>query len=357
MALQYLTPALVGKLAASLGINSTVAQTIIKAAVPVILGSLAGKASQPDGARSLFDVLAKQDTGLLGRLGSVLGSPQQKTIAEQGSNVLGSLLGQSSLGTLINAVAKYSNINSTAAGGVIGMLAPIVLGTLGQQQKSSRLDASGIAKLLGDQQTNIASAIPSDLSRLLAGSGLLDAVLPKAEAAAAPASRTPASPTPASPTPTSPTPAQPAKPFNGWPWAALVAAASVLWGTWFGGDPAPWSNVPVPPRLMAGSTDVAGEMDVALKSLHGLLSTVKDKASAEAALPQLKLAQTTFERLDGAAKQLPSDGKRMLAGYIASWLPVITPVMTSLLANTNAAPLVKPIIDAVKGRLEALANG
>ena len=338
MALQYLTPVLVGKLASSLGINSTIANTIVRAAVPVILGSLVGKVAKPEGASALFDVLAKQDTGLLGRLSTVLGSPQQKTIAEQGSNVLGSLLGTSSLGSLVNAVSKYSNANTTATTGIIGMLAPIVLGTLSQQQKSSNLDAGGLVKLLGEQKANIASAIPADLSRLLAGSGLLDAVAPKAAAAATP-------------------PPAPAKPFNGWPWAALVAAASLLWGSWFGGDPAPWAAIPAPPRLMAGATDVSGELDTALKSLHGLLSTVKDKASADTAAPQLRLAQTQIERLDTAAKQLPSDSKRILAAYVASWLPVITPVMTSLLANSSAGPIVKPMLDAMRGKLEALSKG
>lgn len=338
MALQYLTPVLVGKLASSLGINSTIANTIVRAAVPVILGALVGKSAKPEGARALFDVLAKQDTGLLGRLGSVLGSPQQKTIAEQGSNILGSLLGTSSLGSLVGSVSKFANVETTATTGIIGMLAPIVLGTLSQQQKSSNLDPGGLAKLLGEQKSNIASAIPADLSRLLTGSGLLDAVTPKAAPPSVP-------------------PPAPAKPFNGWPWAALVAAASLLWGSWFGSDPAPWAAVPAPPRLMAGSTDVSGELDTTLKSLHGLMASIKDKASAEAAAPQLRLAQTRIDQLDSAAKQLPTDSRRILAGYVASWLPVINPVMATLLANTNAGPIVKPVLDAMRAKIEALARG
>ncbi len=337
MALQYLTPVLVGKLASSLGINSTVANTIVRGAVPVILGALVGKAAKPDGAGALFDVLAKQDTGILGRLSTVLGSAQQKTIGEQGSNALGSLLGTSPLGALVKAVSKYANVDTTATTGVIGMLAPIVLGTLSQQQKSANLDAGGLAKLLGDQKANIASAIPADLSRMLAGSGLLDAVTPKA-AMASPA-------------------AAPAKPFNGWPWAALVAAASLFWGSWFGGEPSPWAAVPAPPRLMAGATDVPGELDVALKSLYGLLSTVKDKASAEAAARQLRLAQSQFDRLDTAARQLPADSRRILAAHVATWLPVITLAMASPLANSGSGPIVKPMLDAMRGKLDGLAKG
>lgn len=105
---------------------------------------------------------------------------------------------------------------------------------------------------------------------------------------------------------------------------------------------------------MAGTTDVAGELDTALKSLYGLLATVKDKASAEAAAPQLRLAQTQLDRLDAAAKKLPADSRRILGAYISVWLPVITPVMTTVLANTSTSPIVKPMVDAMRGKLDAL---
>lgn len=348
IALQYLAPALIGKLASGLGLGQGITEKIVKVAVPIILGALATKASKPDGARALFDVLGKTDTGLLGRLSSVLGSPQQKTIAEQGSNVLGSLLGTTALGSLVGAVSKFSGASQSATGGLLGMLAPVVLGTLSQQQKSNGLDAGGIAKLLDDQKSNIAAAIPGDLSKLLGGSGLLDAVIPKTSAA------TSASVSSAA---TSTTPAAPAKPFNGWPWAALVAVAMLLWGSMFTGPPAPWANIPAPPRLMSGDTDVAGELDVQLKSLHGLLAGMKDKTKAEQALQHLRATTSSIERLEKASKQLPDESKRVLGGYVASWLPLLTPMITQLVGNSAIAPLVKPLLDGVAGRLQAMAKG
>ncbi len=353
MVLQYLAPALVGKLASGSGVSQTITEKLIKAAVPTILGALVGKAAKPDGARALFDVLCKQDTGLLGRLSSVLGSPQQKTIAEQGTGVLGSLLGTSSLGSLVGAVAKFSGANEQQTSGLIGMLAPIVLGTLSQQQKSSNLDAGGVAKLLSDQKSNISSHIPGELAKMLSGSGLLDAVIPRMAA-----SPTASSGTSSSTTSSYGSTARPAVAgFNGWPWAVLVGLASLLWGSMFSGPPSPWANVAAPPRLMAGGTDVAGELDVALKGLHGLMSTVKDKGTAEAALPQLKAAQSTIDKLsDTAMKQLPTDSKRAMAGYVSSWLPVLTPVMTGLIGNTGAGPVVKPVLDLLQSRLVGLTK-
>lgn len=159
-----------------------------------------------------------------------------------------------------------------------------------------------------------------------------------------------------SPSPARTEPAAAASSFNGWPWAILVGIASLLWGALFSGPPSPWSSVPAPPRLMAGSTDVAGEMDTTLKSLYSLMTTIRDRNTAETALPQFRAAQSTFERLEGAAKQLGTNDKRVLAGYVSSWLPVVTQLMTGLSGNTTAGPVVKPILDTILGKLQAFTK-
>jgi hypothetical protein len=45
MAMQYLSPMIIDKLATSLGINSTIARTAIGAILPSILGGIVGKAT------------------------------------------------------------------------------------------------------------------------------------------------------------------------------------------------------------------------------------------------------------------------------------------------------------------------
>src|SRR5262245_38067149 len=56
------------------------------------------------------------------------------------------------------------------------MLAPIVMGTIGQQQGTRSFDAGGIANLLASQKDNIAAALPAGFSNLLGGTGLLDSL-------------------------------------------------------------------------------------------------------------------------------------------------------------------------------------
>jgi hypothetical protein len=51
-----------------------------------------------------------------------------------------------------------------------------VLGVLGQRQRSSELDASGLARLLTSQKDSILAALPSGFSKYLGETGILDAV-------------------------------------------------------------------------------------------------------------------------------------------------------------------------------------
>ena len=56
---------------------------------------------------------------------------------------------------------------------MLSMLGPVVLGALGQQQRSTGLDASGLVSLLTSQKDQIAAAIPSGLAGQLSAAGLI----------------------------------------------------------------------------------------------------------------------------------------------------------------------------------------
>ena len=355
--MQFLGPAIIGKLASSVGINNTMAQKLIAAAIPTILAALAGKVAQPSGASMLSDIVGKQDPGLLGKLASVIGGPQQKQIADQGSNVLGSLLGNSALGSLAGALTKFSGVGEAPTKTLLGMLAPVVLGTLAQQQKSSNLDAGGLARMLMGQKDNISQAIPADFAKLLGGTGLLDSLGSSASKAAEPAAKSMASATPSS---SASTPARTAVPvarasaFNWWPWLIAIGLAGAAWWYLFAVPRPQLSTIPTVPRVMVGSTDVGGQVETSLKGLQGLLASIKDPQSAQNALPRLRDTQVALDKISG---DVSGDAKRQIATYVAQWLPTLTPLINSLLANSAIAPLVKPVLDNLTKRLEAMAKG
>ena len=65
--LQFLAPAIINKIAGSLGMGQGLAGKAIAAAIPAILAGLAGSASRSGGAANLAGVLASTDSTIAGR--------------------------------------------------------------------------------------------------------------------------------------------------------------------------------------------------------------------------------------------------------------------------------------------------
>ena len=182
MIMQLLGPSIINRLAASLGANQGLVGKAISAAVPAILAGLTSMASRGGGAGAAFRTLSPNKTpSILSNLGDLIGSPQQQTVAENGTDILSSLLGGSSTNALAGALSKFAGLSGAQGSSLLGMLAPLVLGQLGQVQKSSALDAGGLANLLNSQKDNIANALPSGFSKLLGGTGILELVRHKIE--------------------------------------------------------------------------------------------------------------------------------------------------------------------------------
>ena len=106
----------------------------------------------------------------------MLGKGGQSSFIEQGSQLLSSLLGGRDQNALAQAVGKFAGLGQDGAGLLLGMLAPVVMGTIARHQGTGSGDASGITGLLASQKDNIAAAMPAGFSNLLSGTGLLDAL-------------------------------------------------------------------------------------------------------------------------------------------------------------------------------------
>src|SRR5262244_2250315 len=187
--MQFLTPDMMGRIASALGLDRNNTQTAIGAAIPGLLAGLSGVAAQPGGAQKLVDTV-RQQTGALGSFANMIGASGQSSLIEKGSQILSSLLGGREQTALAGAVSKYAGLGQNASGSLLGMLAPIVMGTIGQQQGTRSLDAGGIASLLSSQKDNIAAALPAGFANLLGGSGLLDSLGGAARTATAAAGQT-----------------------------------------------------------------------------------------------------------------------------------------------------------------------
>jgi hypothetical protein len=164
--MQFLTPDMIGRIASALGLDRNNTQTAIGATVPGLLAGLSGVSAQPGGAQKLVDAV-RQQTDALGSFAKMIGDSGQSSLIEKGSQILSSLLGGRDQTALAGAVGKYAGLGQGASGSLLGMLAPIVMGTIGKQQGTRSLDAGAITSLLSSQKDNIAAALPSGFANLL----------------------------------------------------------------------------------------------------------------------------------------------------------------------------------------------
>src|SRR5215472_11612946 len=148
-----LTPKTIGPISNAIGETPEATKSALGTAVPGILGSVLGKVSaSPSGATDVFNMLkqgasqgAWHDNISSAAQGIGGGAPS----ASQQS-LLGSLLG-SKLGPVSDFISGHAGVSSGSAMSLLGMAAPLVMGTLGKQVSSQGLNAGGLGQLLTSQ--------------------------------------------------------------------------------------------------------------------------------------------------------------------------------------------------------------
>ena len=238
---QVLTPQLVGSLARAIGVNEAIAQKLVAAAIPTVLGALATTAAAPGGAKKIVDAVSNSDPDLLSKLTGAIGGGNIRQLSE-GSNWLGGLLGGSGVASIAGALSQVSGgAPLPAAQAAIGAVSQAAIGAIGQQDPSSWSDPSSIAALLGSQKDAIAAALPPDLSKALSTTGLLAglgglgaAAMRAASATVSPAARAPTTAPPPPPIAAPPPPPPAAARLSGFPmWAIIVLIVIVLAAVWW----------------------------------------------------------------------------------------------------------------------------
>lgn len=167
----------VNQLGGLLGESGANTERAVSGAVPAILGGLMNSSGSGDGASRLNAALDDHDDSILDNIGGLLGGGNHSQVANQGSSMLGNLLGGNALGSIAGALSGFSGLGRGSSGSLIGMLAPIVMSVLRRQRNSQGLDAGGLASMLSGQRDNIAAAMPAGFDTHLEKEGLGDSLL------------------------------------------------------------------------------------------------------------------------------------------------------------------------------------
>lgn len=171
-------PAL-GQLGALLGEDNNKTEAALGAAVPGLLSGLTSQANA-DGGASLFNAVKDQDDSILDDIGGLLTGGNSSNVMNQGSSMLGSLLGNGAAGGLASAVAGLTGIGGKSSSGLMGMLMPIVLGMIKRKIFGGgggfSQNAGGLLSLLNDQKDNVQAAMPNGFQSQLQSSGFMDQI-------------------------------------------------------------------------------------------------------------------------------------------------------------------------------------
>jgi hypothetical protein len=369
--MQFLTPDMVARIARTLGIDPDAAQKVVSAAVPTILASFAGLAAKPAGAQQLSETVQQQRPDMLSQITNVIGGPDQKAIADTGSGLLSTLLGGSGLNGLVSATSTFAGINQNASKTVLGLIAPMVLGALGQQQRDGGLDANGLANLLSSQKDQITAAMPSGLANMLGARGMLDALDGSlrrgADTASAAAGRMASTMSDSARGAGQVGYGAARRPLTAsWPlWIlGLVVLAGLGW--YFLGE-REHQLVEQTRGLInkatedvatktPNPTDVSADLTSSVDTVRTTLQGITDPTSARAALPKLQQATEQLERINSLAAQLPPSSRKELASLVEASMPALNRLCDRALSNPQVAGLAKPAIDALHAKLQSLAQ-
>jgi hypothetical protein len=369
---------LVARIATSLGLDKSLIERTLGAGLPTLLAALGSLVSKPGGAAALNSEVLRQEPQLYQNLGPLIGGANMNARIDAGASTLKSLLGQSTMSQLINAVSRYSGVGEVGTTNLMGLLGPIVMSVLSDQQRSS---GRSPADLIVAEKDNIARALPSGMADGLKRSGMLDWVTSKQAPEAYKA-------------------AEPEFEFrsakgrkSGWndvgsapSWtipALAVLAFGLAWYLLSGPSTTDVAkNAPPPPKVEAPLTtgalpeprlaalpsldslrgikvddvDLGTQVTDAVNGLRGALAGVSDEASAQSALDPLKRSVTDFERVKGLADQLSPELKRTLASAIAGARPVLDGLFDKALQIPGVSGIIKPTIDSIRSELDTLAT-
>jgi hypothetical protein len=282
---------------------------------------------------------------------------------------------------MAQAVGKFAGTGDSGGKSLLGILGPIVLGALGQQQRNAGLDANGLASLLRSQKDQITAAIPSGLADQLGAAGLID----RAEAglrsgataaASAAASRVESASQRAS---TSAASSWGAGTSGASTFASrtgqlpyLLAALIVLAGiAWYAierrgqesvaelpakAQPANETVGMAPANLTVDGVNLAGQLNSSINTLKSALPGMTDASAAQAALPKINEAIAQLNDLTARVQKLSPEGRSTFAKMIVLVTPSVREMCDKVLATPGVAPVAKPAIDDLRAKMDSLSR-
>ncbi|TCI92737.1 DUF937 domain-containing protein [Tenacibaculum sp. M341] len=140
---------IISGVAGSTGQDSSKTGSVLTMALPVLMKAMQRNASTPEGAEGLMGALNKHDGGILDNLGGLFGGGVDQSVVNDGSKILGHVLGSKQQGVQ-QVIGQKAGMDAGAVGDILKTAAPILMGMLGKQSRQNGVsNSNGIGDLLG----------------------------------------------------------------------------------------------------------------------------------------------------------------------------------------------------------------
>ena len=163
MITQQVAGAAARSMAQRLGVSEATAQRAVQIAVPLIVAALARNAAQPGGAQELHQAVNNDHDGSI--FGNLLGYFNNQQQTADGAGILGHVLGKQQA-PIQNNLAQAAGLDPSTAGSILEMVAPLVMGAVGQAQQQNNLDAGGLSQYLDSQKQEAEETAPDLMGAL-----------------------------------------------------------------------------------------------------------------------------------------------------------------------------------------------
>ncbi|WP_421829989.1 DUF937 domain-containing protein [Larkinella sp.] len=162
---ENLTDPVVSRAAYYVDENPEKTRVALEGLIHTVVAGLMKRTTTEIGVNQLYNAIQKGkfDANLVATFPELLRDPEQiNRLADQGSNSISHLLPamKSAIGL---AISGYANIKNSAAITLLGLVTPLVLGTLNKLVVEKKLDADSLAALLADQRDHLIELTPERL--------------------------------------------------------------------------------------------------------------------------------------------------------------------------------------------------
>lgn len=133
------------QLGQSAGADTSQVQQLVQLGLPLLMQAMGKNSSTTEGAQALTAALDQHKDADVNDITGFL----KKVDTNDGAKIVQHVLGEKNEAVQSN-LAKKTGMDASQVSSILTMLAPLVMGYLGQQKKEQNLDANGVSGLLSN---------------------------------------------------------------------------------------------------------------------------------------------------------------------------------------------------------------